>query len=125
MKHQRWKATGFAFAIGLTFLSPAAQGGQESASEGSASVNQVLEWNRIFVESLIATNAVNSSQSAARSDRSYGYLRRLERSNGATHQSLFTARLRAARHAGPRSSLPRTRGFTCCCFSGGGGCICL
>jgi hypothetical protein len=61
MKHQRWKATGFAFAIGLTFLSPAAQGGQESASEGSTSVNQVLEWNRIFVESLIATNAVNSS----------------------------------------------------------------
>lgn len=33
----------------------------QSSSEGSTSVNQVLEWNQIFVETLIATNAANSS----------------------------------------------------------------
>jgi hypothetical protein len=32
-----------------------------SSSEGSTSVNQVLEWNQIFVETLIATNTANSS----------------------------------------------------------------
>jgi hypothetical protein len=33
----------------------------QSSSEGSTSVNQVLEWNQIFVETLIATNTANSS----------------------------------------------------------------
>ena len=47
--------------MGLTLLSPAAKAGQESSSEGSTSVNQVLEWNQIFVETLIAANTANSS----------------------------------------------------------------
>src|SRR5882724_12278176 len=47
------------FAFGGTVFTPAAQGGQESSSEGS--VNQVLEWNQIFIEALIATNTANSS----------------------------------------------------------------
>jgi hypothetical protein len=44
--------------MGLTLLPPATEGGQ---SEGSASVNPVLEWNQIFVEMLIVTNTANSS----------------------------------------------------------------
>ncbi len=61
MELNRCKVTGFVFVMGLTLLSPAAKGGQESSSEGSTSVNQVLEWNQIFVEMLIATNTANSS----------------------------------------------------------------
>jgi len=45
----------------LTVITPAARGWQESASEGSTSVNQVLEWNQIFIDTLIATNTANSS----------------------------------------------------------------
>src|SRR5712664_3073261 len=55
------KVTRFVFVMGLTLLSPAAEGGQEFSSEGPTSVNQVLEWNQIFVEMLIATNTANSS----------------------------------------------------------------
>lgn len=51
-------ATGFIFVMGLTFLTPAA--GQES-SEKPALVNNVIEWNQIFVETLIAANTANSS----------------------------------------------------------------
>jgi membrane-associated phospholipid phosphatase len=47
--------------MGLTPLSPAAEGAQESPSPGSTSVNQVLEWNQIFIEALIETNTANSS----------------------------------------------------------------
>ena len=61
MERNRYKVRGFVFMMGLTLLSPAAEGGQESSSVGSTSVNQVLEWNQIFVETLIATNTANSS----------------------------------------------------------------
>jgi hypothetical protein len=47
--------------MGLTLLSPAAECGQESSSERSTSVNQLLEWNQIFIDTLIATNTANSS----------------------------------------------------------------
>ncbi|MBK5294922.1 MAG: vanadium-dependent haloperoxidase [Acidobacteriia bacterium] len=55
------KATGFIFVMGLTLLTPSAEGWQESSSEGSISVNQVLEWNQIFIDTLIAANTANSS----------------------------------------------------------------
>jgi hypothetical protein len=61
MKHNTHKVTRLIFVAVLTVLTLAAQGGQESSSEGSTSVNQVLEWNQIFVETLIATNTANSS----------------------------------------------------------------
>jgi len=61
MERNRYKARGLAFMMGLTLLSPAAKAGQQSSSEGSTSINQVLEWNQIFVETLIATNTANSS----------------------------------------------------------------
>ena len=52
------KPTGFILVIGLTLLTPVA--GQES-SASSAPINQVLEWNQIFVDTLIAANTANSS----------------------------------------------------------------
>ena len=61
MERNRRKSTGFLLVMGLTLLSPATEGGQESSSEGSTSVNPVLEWNQIFVEMLIVTNTANSS----------------------------------------------------------------
>ena len=61
MKPNRNTVTGFVFVMGLTLLTPAGKGGQASSSEGSTSVNQVLEWNQIFVETLIATNTANSA----------------------------------------------------------------
>jgi len=61
MERNRCKAAGFVFAMVLAFLFPAAKGGQESSSEGSTSSNQVLEWNQIFIDTLIATNTANSS----------------------------------------------------------------
>jgi hypothetical protein len=33
----------------------------ETAQESSVGVNQVLEWNQIFIDTLIATNTANSS----------------------------------------------------------------
>ena len=59
--HIRHQVIGFVFLMGLTLLTPAAGGGQESSSERSNSVNQVLEWNQIFIDTLIATNTANSS----------------------------------------------------------------
>jgi len=47
--------------MALTLLSPAAESAEESSSERSTSVNQVLEWNQIFIDTLIATNTANSS----------------------------------------------------------------
>jgi hypothetical protein len=61
MKRNRGKATGFILVTGLTLLSPAAPGGQESPSEGATSINEVLEWNQIFVDMLVATNTANSA----------------------------------------------------------------
>ncbi len=54
MERNRHKVTEFVFVMLLTVLSPAAQGGQESSSE-------VLDWNQIFIDTLIATNTANSS----------------------------------------------------------------
>ena len=59
MEHNRRQVIGFVFVIGLTLLAPATEGGQESL--GAAPVNPVLEWNQIFIDTLIATNTANSS----------------------------------------------------------------
>src|SRR5450759_265490 len=61
MERNRHKVTEFVFVMVLTVITPAAQGWQESSSEGSTSVNPVLEWNQIFIDTLIATNTANSS----------------------------------------------------------------
>jgi hypothetical protein len=49
----------FTLVAGLTLLTPGAQGQKVKAT--SASVNEVLEWNAIFIDALIATNTANSS----------------------------------------------------------------
>src|SRR6186713_1495522 len=57
MKRNRCKLTGLVFVVGLALLvsSPV------EPAQKSAPVNQVLEWNQIFVDTLIATNTANSS----------------------------------------------------------------
>jgi membrane-associated phospholipid phosphatase len=45
----------------LAFLGPARVETAQESSESSARVNQVLEWNQIFIDTLIATNTANSS----------------------------------------------------------------
>src|SRR6187200_2487974 len=57
MKRNWCKLTGLVFVVGLAVLvsSPV------EPAQKSAPVNQVLEWNQIFVDTLIATNTANSS----------------------------------------------------------------
>ena len=43
--------------------------------ERSGRPSEVLDWNQIFIETLIATNTANSSSPAARGHRSHGDLR--------------------------------------------------
>ena len=51
---------GAIFIAGIAlFFAAAAKAAQESA--GAGTVNQVLEWNQIFIDTLIATNTANSS----------------------------------------------------------------
>ena len=60
MKRSSSRVTGVAFlvALGVAGSSPV-----ETSHESSppVAVNQVLEWNQIFIETLIATNTANSS----------------------------------------------------------------
>jgi hypothetical protein len=59
MESHCYKAAGLVFVLGVTLFAPRAKGEQESSV--SAPVNQVLEWNQVFVDTLIATNTANSS----------------------------------------------------------------
>ena len=66
MKRNSGRVTGFVVGVvGLALLVPApvqtAQLSSESSAPSSAAVNQVLEWNQIFIDTLIATNTANSS----------------------------------------------------------------
>jgi hypothetical protein len=61
MDRIKCKVTAFVFVMGFTPLFSAADGRQGDASEASASVNEVLDWNQNFIEMLIATNTANSS----------------------------------------------------------------
>ena len=45
----------------LAFLGSAGVAIAQESSESSGRVNQVLEWNQIFIDTLIATNTANSS----------------------------------------------------------------
>ena len=52
----------FGISVGLAIAFPGAgRADEQKFSEWSAPVNQVLEWNQIFVDTLIATNTANSS----------------------------------------------------------------
>ena len=50
-----------AFLVGLVLLASAPIQTAQMSSEESAPANQVLEWNQIFIDTLIATNTANSS----------------------------------------------------------------
>jgi hypothetical protein len=60
MKRSRCTVTVAVFLAGVSLLSSPVATAQES-SEWSAPANQVLEWNQIFIDTLIATNTANSS----------------------------------------------------------------
>ena len=60
MNTSRHHARGAILIVGIALLiSSTAKTAQES--ERSVPVNQVLEWNQIFIDTLIATNTANSS----------------------------------------------------------------
>jgi hypothetical protein len=56
MESNRHKTAALVLVLGLTLLALPSEGGQESAP-----VNPVLEWNQIFIDTLIAANTPNSS----------------------------------------------------------------
>jgi len=53
--------TGVAFLVALGFLGSAPVETAQDSSQPSAPLNQVLEWNQVFVNTLIATTTANSS----------------------------------------------------------------
>src|SRR5262245_51808413 len=60
MKSNRYTVSGFAVLVTLALLGPApVETAQESRA--SARVNHVLEWNQIFIDTLIAERTANSS----------------------------------------------------------------
>jgi hypothetical protein len=62
MKHNSYKirfAAAFLLVVGLLVSAPVESA--QTSSEEPALVNQVLEWNQIFIDTLIATNTANSS----------------------------------------------------------------
>jgi hypothetical protein len=61
MKYNRCGAAGLVFVVGLAFVASSPVETAQSSSERSRPVNQVLEWNQIFIDTLIATNTANSS----------------------------------------------------------------
>jgi hypothetical protein len=60
MEPNRFEKKGLALVVALSLLAPA-QGGQASSSGRPIAVNEVLEWNQIFIDTLISSNTANSS----------------------------------------------------------------
>ena len=60
MKRNSCRATAAVFLVGLALVSSPVETAP-TFSESSAPLNQVLEWNQIFIDTLIATNTANSS----------------------------------------------------------------
>jgi hypothetical protein len=50
-----------AVLVGLGLLVSSPVGTARAVTTSAASVNQLLEWNQIFIDTLIATNTANSS----------------------------------------------------------------
>ena len=88
MTRKSCRVTAAVFLVGLVLFSSPVKTAP-MLSEGSARINQVLEWNQIFIDTLIATNTANSSQSAPRGDRSHGDLRCVQRHRTALHPVFF------------------------------------
>ena len=60
MERNWYKVTGLVIVMGLSLLTTPAEGEEES-SVRSAPINHILEWNQVFIDTLIATNTANSS----------------------------------------------------------------
>jgi hypothetical protein len=60
MRRNSYRAAAGAFLLGLALVSRPVEAAQEP-SGWSAPANQVLEWNQIFIDTLVATNTANSS----------------------------------------------------------------
>src|SRR5262245_18484388 len=61
MKRHRCRVNAVAFLVGLAFFSAAHVEASQNMSARSAPADQVLEWNQILIDTLIATNTANSS----------------------------------------------------------------
>jgi hypothetical protein len=61
MKHSCCKVIGVAFLVALGVLGSSPVETAHESSQSAASINQVLEWNQVFIDTLIATNTANSS----------------------------------------------------------------
>ncbi len=61
VKTRRFGTTATAFVCGLALLMSAPIGSTALAADESASGNEVLNWNQIFIDTLIATSTPNSS----------------------------------------------------------------
>ena len=60
MKRSTRRLSGAVFSVGWALSSPL-QSRPRGRQRSNRSVNQVLEWNQIFIDTLIATNTANSS----------------------------------------------------------------
>ena len=61
MKRNCCRVSGLVVTAALAFLVPGRVETAQESSESSDRINQVLEWNQIFIDTLIATNTPNSS----------------------------------------------------------------
>ena len=61
MKRNSCRVTGLVFLVALALFVSSPVETALTSSEWSAPSNQVLDWNQIFIDSLIATNTANSS----------------------------------------------------------------
>ena len=59
--HSTFMAARLIFVVGVALVVSSAIEAAQSSSEGSDRVNEVLEWNQIFIDTLIATSTPNSS----------------------------------------------------------------
>jgi hypothetical protein len=60
-KYGTFMAARLTFVVGVALVVFSAIEAAQSSSQGSDRVNEVLEWNQIFIDTLIATNTPNSS----------------------------------------------------------------
>ena len=61
MKRNSCRVTVVAFLVALGVLGSSPVETAQESSESADSINQVLEWNQVFIDTLIATNTANSS----------------------------------------------------------------
>ena len=99
--------------VGLLGSAPSKPRRRSPGSSGP--VNQVLEWNQVFIDTLIATNTANSSSQRLGAIVHTAIFDALQRYRTALHANLRRHdRPRAARRAGQRSSLRRTLRWSGC-----------